>query len=282
MYNPVKYNSSHSLIFHQQVTPTCEVDIHMHDTYEIFQALSDNIRYFVEGRSYDLAKGDIIITSSHEIHRPITTNQQPYGRRFIQFDPTLVQTFLDIPYNPIHIFENRKLGYNNQIQIPSLASSLVDKFFATIEASLISSSPRSHYEGWLTLHSFLIELELLYEASHAEKTKMKPVDSNVLKIKNYLDQHYTEPFHLDILSKMHHIDKFHLSRLFKESTGFTLLEYIQSKRIRHAINLLATPQTILEISQLCGYDDYTNFYKTFKKMTKLSPKEYRDSLIGVC
>jgi len=280
MVSPAKYNSNHSLIFHHQVTPTCEVDIHMHDTYEIFQALSDNIRYFVEGRSYDLAKGDIIITSSHEIHRPITTNQQPYGRRFIQFDPTLVQTFLDIPYNPIHIFENRKLGYNNQIKIPYLASSLVDRFFATIEASLISSSPRSHYEGWLTLHSFLIELELLYEASHVEKSKIKLVDSEIIKVKNYLDQHYTEPFHLDMLSKTHHIDKFHLSRLFKESTGFTLLEYIQSKRIRHAINLLATQQTILEISQLCGYDDYTNFYKTFKKMTKLSPKEYRDSLIG--
>ena len=278
MNSIIEYFSNKPLYYYQVTTEECSVDIHIHETYEIFQALSPNIRYFVEGEAYDLAEGDIIITSSREIHRPITIDDKPYSRRFIQFDPAMIHVFPDVNYNPLHIFENRKLGQNNHIVIPNHIKSVANTYFSTIEASLINNSPRNLYEGWLALQSFLVELELLFEASHSIKEQSQTLDPRLYKVRKHLDNYYTEPFNLDILSKKYLVDKYHLSRIFKESTGFTLLEYIQSKRIRHAKTLLLGQQTILEISQQCGYDDYTNFYKTFKKITKMSPKQYRATL----
>lgn len=278
MKSYTEYNSNEPLSFHRTTTDDCIVDIHIHDTYEIFQALTPNIRYFVEGEAYDLGPGDIIITSSREIHRPITIDKNPYGRRFVQFDPAMIHTFPDINYNPLHIFENRKLGRNNHLIIPNHIKSVINTYFDTIEATLINSSPRNLYEGWLTLQSFLVELELLFEASHLTQDQSPPIDPRLYQVRKYLDQHYTQAFNLDALSKQHLMDKYHLSHLFKESTGFTLLEYIQSKRIRHAKSLLIGKATILEISQQCGYKDYTNFFKTFKKITKMSPKQYRATL----
>jgi AraC-like DNA-binding protein len=275
-----EYNSNKPLSFYTSISDVCEVDIHIHDTYEIYQALSQNIRYFVEGEAYDLNEGDVMITSSREIHRPITVDEKPYARRFIQFDPAMIHTFPDIDYNPLHIFDNRKLGQSNHIVVPSQARSIVETYFATIEAAHISTSPRNHYEAWLALQSFLVELEILFEASHSTHDQTQVIDPRIYNVRKYLDQHYSEAFNLDDLSKHYLIDKYHLSRLFKESTGFTLLEYIQSKRIRYAKTLLLGDQTILEISQQCGYGDYTNFFKTFKKLAKMSPKHYRATLSG--
>ncbi len=276
----VKYNSNEPLSFYHAITHDCEVDIHLHDSYEIFQALSANIRYFVEGEAYDLNKGDIIITSSREIHRPITIDDSPYDRRFIQFDPSMIPTYSNTDYQPLHIFENRKLGQNNRILVPHHVTSVIDNFFETIHAATISQSPRNLYEGWLALQSFFVELELLFNASNTKQNPPQIIDQRIINIRQYLDKHFTEPFNLDDLSKKNLIDKYHLCHLFKESTGFTLLEYIQSKRIKQAKTLLIGKENISEISRACGYEDYTNFFKTFKKMTKMSPKQYRASLLG--
>lgn len=276
----IKYDSHSLLTFHKAFSESCNVDIHIHDTYEIYQALTDNIRYFVEGSAYDLNKGDIIISSNSEIHRPMTVNHKLYGRRFVQFNPSLIQTFIDIDYNPLHIFEDRQLGQHNHLILPPQAESIVDTYFKTIESALINKEPRRLYECRMTLVKFLIELETLYEASVSIEDLPLLTDPRIYKIRQYLDLHFTEPFCLDELSKRHLIDKYHLSRLFKENTGFTLLEYIQSKRIKYAKTLLVSNRSILSISQQCGYGDYTNFFKTFKKLTKLSPKQYRATLLG--
>jgi AraC-like DNA-binding protein len=74
------------------------------------------------------------------------------------------------------------------------------------------------------------------------------------------------------------MDKYYMCHLFKKTTGFSLLEYVQSKRIQYAKILLHKGVNISEASRQCGFEEYSNFYKTFKKLVKLSPKQYRDSL----
>lgn len=275
MTDYTKYDSPNPFFQHKDISNTCDVDIHMHDHYEIFQALSDNILYYVEGHAYKLAKGDIVITSNKEIHRPTLYNEGPYARRFIQFQSTLIHSFIGIDYSPLQIFDNRQLGHHNHIPIPSHAISVIDDYFDTIESAFILNTPKSLYEGRLILVQFLMELDSLFVSHVSGKASFQSIDPRVYEIRQYLDQHYTDAFSLDALSQNHHIDKYYLSHLFKEHTGFTLLEYVQSKRMMLAKDLLSGDQNITEISQACGYEDYTNFYKTFKKFLKMSPKAYR-------
>lgn len=274
----VEYDNNSSFSYHRALSDTCEVDIHIHDKYEIYQATSDNIRYFVEGSAYDLKAGDLIITSHKEIHRPITIDSNPYGRRFIQFDPLIIQTHIDIDYNPLYIFENRKLGHNNHIVVPCHALSVLNLHFDTIESALLNNSPKSQYESRITMTLLLMEISSLFDSTSSILDKDTLIDPRIYKIRKQLDNHYTESFDLDNLSKSHLIDKYYLSHLFKENTGFTLLEYVQSRRIMLAKSLLKGNQSITEISQQCGYDDYSNFFKTFKKLMKMSPKKYRATL----
>lgn len=275
MSNYVKYDSNMPLFYHQTTTDTCDVEIHIHDYYEIFQAQSDNIRYFVEGHAYDLKKNDLIVTTSKEIHRPTVTDQSPYGRRFIQFDPLLVPSYSDLSYQPLQMIENRPLGQHNHLSLPLHALSVIDQYFEGIHSALYNNGPRSLYEARLILTQLLMEIGSLFTSQKAVSRGGATMDPRIYTIRRYLDQHYQEKFNLEALSQTHLMDKYYLSHLFKEETGFTLLEYVQSKRIMMAKTLLKSPANIGQISRQCGYDDYTNFYKTFKKLIKMSPKDYR-------
>ena len=57
-----------------------------------------------------------------------------------------------------------------------------------------------------------------------------------------------------------------------------MFEYVQSKRIQHAKLLIHQGVGIMDASRRCGFDEYSNFYKIFKKLVNMSPKQYKDSI----
>lgn len=71
----------------------------------------------------------------------------------------------------------------------------------------------------------------------------------------------------------------YLSTLFKKETGQTLTEFVNGKRIEHAILLLnSTDMQIQVVAQYCGIPDVNYFTKTFKKIVGKTPKEYRETI----
>lgn len=107
-------------------------------------------------------------------------------------------------------------------------------------------------------------------------------DTNELlsdKLKNilhYLDEHYTEKISLDRLAEQFFISKYYLSREFKKQFGTTVIQYVLTRKISHAKELLRySSSSIEEISRLCGVEDASYFNKIFKKMEGCTASEYR-------
>lgn len=68
----------------------------------------------------------------------------------------------------------------------------------------------------------------------------------------------------------------HFSQLFKKLNGFSAWDYVISKRIDMAqALLLSTDEAVLDIAFQCGFNNSTNFNRAFKKITGISPTEYR-------
>ena len=79
---------------------------------------------------------------------------------------------------------------------------------------------------------------------------------------------------------MQNISASYLSALFKKETGVTLTEYVNEKRIKYAMQLLATTKIQIQTAaQHSGIDDVHYFTKLFKKYTGKTPKEYRQSIM---
>src|SRR5690606_35284743 len=97
-------------------------------------------------------------------------------------------------------------------------------------------------------------------------------------IHEYIDAHLHGDLSLNRLAGLVYLTPFYVSRLYKQITQQSISEYIDDKRLAKAKQLLSeTPLKIHEVGIQIGYDSPAYFTRFFKKMSGLTPQEYRDS-----
>lgn len=142
----------------------------------------------------------------------------------------------------------------------------------TIAGSGIYIRDMKIFEKLTALLSILMEDGWNPESnSHAS-----PGKRDLQNVKDYLDQHYAEKISLDNLAEIFYINKFYLTRIFKEQFGLSVSNYLLSVRITHAKQLLRFSDFSIEkIGQECGIDDSNYFSRIFKRVEGISPGEFR-------
>lgn len=114
------------------------------------------------------------------------------------------------------------------------------------------------------------------DVSAIQESKSDSTYEKILSIRSYLDENFAENIDLDSLSSRFFISKFHLSREFKRITGITVGNYLNSRRINHAKQLLRfTKKPISAIAVSCGIPDVNYFTKVFAKYEAMTPGRYR-------
>ena len=106
-------------------------------------------------------------------------------------------------------------------------------------------------------------------------------DSNekIDAIIKYISNNIDKDLALDHVAAKFYISKYHLVRLFKKYTGFTLHRYILEKRLVLSKSLLREGKSVSETSLACGFKDYSNFIRSFKKSYNISPKKYYNQIV---
>ena len=151
--------------------------------------------------------------------------------------------------------------------------------FDRILTELYTDASSSSYIRDMQIYEKLVSLLTLLMAeswnpSHTPKSIRQR--QNLLELKEYLEQHYMERISLDTLSDRFYINKFYLSRLFKEQFGVTVAACLLQIRITHAKQLLRfTGKSIEQIGKECGIQDANYFSRTFKKVEGVTPGEFR-------
>lgn len=93
---------------------------------------------------------------------------------------------------------------------------------------------------------------------------------------HYIYNHFDENLTIDHIAKQHLISRTYFCTLFKQITGYTVYEFIQSLRLNHSKVLLQTGTLpITDIAQQSGFYDLSNFSRTFKKAFGMTPSQYR-------
>lgn len=108
---------------------------------------------------------------------------------------------------------------------------------------------------------------------------MKGYSLLIRKVLTQIDYDLTADLGLKNLASQLNINPSYLSTLFKKETGSTLTEYVNQKRIEHAVFLLNSSSLQIQmVAQYSGIPDVNYFTKTFKKIIGITPKEYRDKI----
>ncbi len=108
------------------------------------------------------------------------------------------------------------------------------------------------------------------------KSNGKDVSQVVDKVQKYMLEHLGEEFSREAVAEQVYLNPAYLSRLFRRETGFSLTDYLVRLRVDRARGSLEqTNQRVSDIAADVGYANFSHFSKLFKKMTGLTPQEYR-------
>ena len=95
---------------------------------------------------------------------------------------------------------------------------------------------------------------------------------------DYIEAHLTEKIDLDIIANAVHYSKHHLHRMFTNTIGLTIHEYVQRRKLTEAAKLLVfSNKSILDIALIAGYESQQAFTNIFTAMYKQPPSKYRDN-----
>ena len=109
------------------------------------------------------------------------------------------------------------------------------------------------------------------------KVGVESESKRILKVKNYIDEHYKEEISLDQLANLVGMASTAFSRYFKQRTAKNISEYIVDIRLGHAARLLVdTSDSISEICWRTGFNTLSNFNRLFRKRKGCSPTEFRE------
>ena len=148
---------------------------------------------------------------------------------------------------------------------------MVDDFkelYASTGASNVQGDRRE-----LNIYSADMQNEMQETLSFDSKQKL------IKESLEYIDKHYREQMSVTDISRALGTSTSYLSRIFKESTGETIIRTINNKRIEKAKKYLEeTDYKVYEIADILGFENVTYFSRFFKKHTGLSPKDYKEEM----
>ncbi|GEM_PF-221628 len=103
----------------------------------------------------------------------------------------------------------------------------------------------------------------------------------IMKGKEYIDNHWKEEFDIDKLAEYVHMSRYHYTRLFKEHTGMTPYNYYQDVKINKLKEKLCDVNlSITQVFDECGVDYNGNISKLFKQRLGMTPSKYRLMMTG--
>lgn len=127
------------------------------------------------------------------------------------------------------------------------------------------------------LSFFTDEARELSSSSFAKVTQQAN-SRRVLKVQQYISEHYRDEIHLNMLADMVGMAPTAFSRFFKQRTGKKLSDYITDIRLGHAARLLVdTTMSVAEICYDCGFNNLSNFNRIFKRKKSCPPTEFRET-----
>lgn len=236
--------------------------LHNHDdVYELVLFVNGDAEFHAEGSVYKLKPYDMLITRPGELHHIICVSKKPYERYVLYISRDYLKNSNCAEF--AKIFEDRALGEGNLIPAETVRESLLETFNRLYK----------YAEDKIYLVADAVLVEFLYLLNNAKKPPSRATvrDKRVVEVIKYINENLSEPLKLDLLAERFYVDKYHLCRIFKRSTGYTLNRYINYKRLLLVRELHAQGQSLLEASTNAGFNNYSHFYRMYLKQNGEPP-----------
>ncbi|MED4599972.1 AraC family transcriptional regulator [Paenibacillus validus] len=251
--------------------------VHTHEGFEIYYFIRGSANYIIGEDIYDLSPGDMLLFRGSTIHRVNPAKDVPYVRSYVNFTelflkeqlpPEMYQKLLSLFDAPGGLLIRWTLDEQGEIE----------SGFRLLQQEI----EREAFGYEVILKTYLAQLLIKIYRKSKHLVEFSPTEqpshsqANVRRILQYINQHFTENITLADLSKALHLNKYYICHSFKEVTGYTVNNYLMSKRIEEAKKLLLTTnEPVSAIAEKIGFNTSVHFSRSFKQYAGVSPQIFR-------
>lgn len=233
--------------------------LHHHASYEMFIMMSGKTTVLVDDKLISLNERDIMLLRPDILHK--NAGEKIHDRYSIHFTREyLTEYFSDKLIDSITgIFKNNKLTVTDS------AFNDIIKLIYKIEEN----------QDYACIHTAEIAA-VLSDKNNLISSDIRKVSKTSDSILEYIKKNYSVISGLDDIARDLYISKPYMCHIFKKETDITISDYLNSIRISNACELLKDGEkNITETATQCGYNSAAYFCRMFKKIMKVTPKEYQ-------
>jgi AraC-like DNA-binding protein len=247
---------------------------HSHTKYEMLLILNDNISMLINGQKYDVPFGTLVLLTNHDLH--LVTNNNGNNKMFkriaIHFSPDLIRTYSTPNTDLLACFHHRSSDLNCLL---TLGNDDIGTFIELAAKFCPYWKSKRYGEDVLSV-TYLIQILIMvnYAYAHGKAVVPVPFTDLVRDIISYIDQHLDEELKISSLAKAFSYSENYICTQFARQTSITLKQYILTKKLATAKEYLESGYSVTKVAELCGFNDYTNFIRTFKNHIGCSPTQW--------
>ncbi len=256
-------------IFHYHDTKPTSVGVHHHDFYEVYLLLNGKVSYRVDGKTYKLKQGDLLLINPKEMHQPHVDEGDHYERIVLWINRSYLDSLSSDATRLVECFEKKS---DNLIRPGASTGARLRQFMTKLTEEYYGSGMGKDLYSIGLFYQIMVEINRLARREDRYMEQEKP--DLVTDIVAYINENYGNVITLDILAKEFFVSKYYLSHEFTRQYGTSVYKYIILKRLLMAKEQMAQGSSPGEVYSLCGFGDYTTFFRAFKSEYGISPKDF--------
>ena len=256
--------------------------LHCHDGYEVLMMKRGNVGMQIEDRMITLQPGDIVLIPPYVFHFACQQSSDTYCRVVLNMKETVIQSLIasDESYRHITDVFYQTPDYHIHVNGSTLRQ-LID-IACALEAA--SGSKADAYGANILSKSLLSIILVILNRQAASsvapilpQTQAPSMPKVVTDVIHYVDQNLAGDLSVSGIAESVHLNSVYLTRLFRQYSGLSLQQYIIEKRLAEAKRMLRNGQSPTEVCYACGFNNYSNFSRTFTNHVKISPRQYQEN-----
>lgn len=272
-YEKIGYLTGDFRIFHIVDHKKKDFSFHYHDFNKILIFIRGNVTYCIEGCSYELRPYDVVFVKAGEVHKPVINSDADYERIIIYISPDFISSYQNENYDLNYCFQKAAAEKSNVLRMNSFHRSKLYEVACELEKSFLEEDYASELYHNVLFLEFMIQLNRATLHNHIDYVSTNASNPKILAILEFLNTNLADDISIDSLSEQFFISKYYLMHTFKEETGYTIGNYLTTKRLLHARDLIQSGTPITEACFSSGFKNYSSFSRAYKKYFKKTPRD---------
>lgn len=264
-----------------------QMDYHSHQEYEIYFFHAGSCRYLIHNQIYDLEPGDILLMDGMALHKANIPKDSEYVRSILHFSPHWIKGVLKELGGMYLLDVFEKLHHCLIRTKESAESKELEKIFLKLEEVNRSSflgNKHAEIEQKILLMQILVLVNRLGQLDSIKPPSIKVEKTDHAEnIATYIQSNYMSRLTIDSIAQTLNLSKSYVSHVFKEMTGFTVMEYVMGCRLTQVKYLLEMEPTksLKEIAHESGFESVSHFSRYFKEKVGVTAKDFRQRRLKI-